>query len=332
MGRTLGLDEVVDHFTLVGDELELLRNKAGATRLGFALALKFLQWRGRFPRARHELADDAVEHVARQVGVAAVEFVGYDLASRTAKRHRGEIRRYTGVRECSVADADKLTDWLARHVAESERREDRVAEALLARCRAELIEPPAPGRVTEVVRSALYRSEQAMLALVAGRLDGGAIDRLDALVAGEDGSDDADRDTLTTIKTDPGNVSLDSTLAEIDKLEAVRAMGLPPGLFADVSPKVVSSWRARAAVESPSHLRSHPGPTRAALLSALLFEREREITDSLVNLLISTVHRINAHAEKKVVDEFVRNVHAPGPPGVGGRMAADALSPIHLLH
>lgn len=38
MGRTLGLDEVVDHFTLVGDELEMLRNKAGATRLGFALA------------------------------------------------------------------------------------------------------------------------------------------------------------------------------------------------------------------------------------------------------------------------------------------------------
>jgi hypothetical protein len=27
MGRDLGLDDVVDHFTLVGDELELLRNK-----------------------------------------------------------------------------------------------------------------------------------------------------------------------------------------------------------------------------------------------------------------------------------------------------------------
>lgn len=25
---------VVDHFTLVGDELDLLRNKSGATRLG----------------------------------------------------------------------------------------------------------------------------------------------------------------------------------------------------------------------------------------------------------------------------------------------------------
>ena len=35
-------------------------------------------------------------------------------------------------------------------------------------------------------------------------------------------------------------------LAEITKLLAVRAVGLPPGLFADVAPKVVAAWRAPA--------------------------------------------------------------------------------------
>jgi TnpA family transposase len=308
VGRSLGLDQVVDHFTLVGDELDLLRNKAGPTRLGFALALKFLLWRGRFPRGRHELADDAVDHVARQVGVPASDFSSYDLAGRTAQRHRTEIRRYTGFRECSVVDADKLTDWLARHVAESDRREDRVSEALLTRCRAELIEPPTAGRVTEIVRSALHQSEQAMVAMVAGRLDAAVVGRLEALAAVEDEPDGDSRDVLATIKTDPGNVSLDSMLAEIAKLTAVRGVGLPARLFADVTPKVISSWRSRAAVESPSHLRAHPQPTRLALLSALLFEREREITDALVGLLIATVHRINAHADKKVVEEFFRNL------------------------
>jgi len=134
MARDLGLDEVVDHFTLVDDEVDHLRNKAGATRLGFALTLKFLLWRGRFPRGRHELADDAVDHVARQVGVPAAEFGSYDMMSRTAQRHRTEIRRYSGFRECSVADAEKLVLWLAGHVAQSERRGDRVREDLLARC------------------------------------------------------------------------------------------------------------------------------------------------------------------------------------------------------
>jgi hypothetical protein len=94
VARDLGLDEVVDHFTLVGDELDLLRTKSGATRLGFAALLKFLLWRGRFPRDTQELPGDAVAHLARQVRVPAGELPSFDLASRTAQRHRTEIRAY----------------------------------------------------------------------------------------------------------------------------------------------------------------------------------------------------------------------------------------------
>lgn len=69
MARDLGLNDVVDHFTLVGDEIDQLRNKSGSTRLGFSVLLKFLLWRGRFPRGRHEVPDDALAHLGRQVGV-----------------------------------------------------------------------------------------------------------------------------------------------------------------------------------------------------------------------------------------------------------------------
>ncbi|WKU49599.1 DUF4158 domain-containing protein [Streptomyces sp. VNUA116] len=62
VGRDIGLDAVVEHFTLVGDEPAWLRNKSGATRLGFSAMLKYLQWRGRFPRGRFELPDGAVDH------------------------------------------------------------------------------------------------------------------------------------------------------------------------------------------------------------------------------------------------------------------------------
>jgi hypothetical protein len=40
MVRDLGLDEVVDHFTLNREETGWLRNKSGATRLGFAVQLQ----------------------------------------------------------------------------------------------------------------------------------------------------------------------------------------------------------------------------------------------------------------------------------------------------
>ncbi|HEV7806481.1 MAG TPA: DUF4158 domain-containing protein [Solirubrobacteraceae bacterium] len=306
MARNLGLDEVVDHFTLIGDELELLRNKSGATRLGFAALLKYVIWRGRFPPGAHELPDDAVAHLARQVRVPAGELASYDFASRTAQRHRTEIRAYTGFRECSVLDAEALTLWLAEHIASIERREPRVREELLARCRAQLIEPPTPDRVSEITRSALHRAEQTLLGLIAARVDAATIERLEALIAVSDDDDDVE-DVLALIKAAPGNVSLDTMLVEIAKLEAIRAIGLPCDLFADVAPTVVAGWRARAMVESPSHLREHPLPTKLALLCALLVLREREVTDTLAQLLISTIHRINAHAEQKVVAEFVKD-------------------------
>ncbi|MFI7643307.1 hypothetical protein [Nonomuraea sp. NPDC049400] len=94
-------------------------------------------------------------------------------------------------------------------------------------------------------------------------------------------------------------------MTEIRKLAAVRAIELPPGLFAEVAPKVLGSWRARAAVEAPSHMRTHPRELKVLLLAALVHEREREITDTLVELLIATVHRIKARAYSKVTKELI---------------------------
>jgi hypothetical protein len=227
MARNLGLDDVVDHFTLIGDELDLLRSKTGSTRLGFAVLLKFVLWRGRFPRALHELPGDAVAHLARQASVPAGELASFDFVGRTARRHRREIRAYTGFRECSVTDAETLASWLVEHVAGVERRQDRVREELLARCRAELIEPPTPDRITEIVRSALYQAEQALLTLITDRVDRAVATRLEALIAVSDDEHDDAQDVLALIKAAPGNVSLDTMLTEISKLEAIRAIGLP---------------------------------------------------------------------------------------------------------
>jgi hypothetical protein len=67
------------------------------------------------------------------------------------------------------------------------------------------------------------------------------------------GDDEEDQDSvLALVKSVPGNVSLNSMLTEVRKLQAVRAVGLPAGLFADVAPKAVSgvadAGRSRVAV------------------------------------------------------------------------------------
>jgi hypothetical protein len=109
-------------------------------------------------------------------------------------------------------------------VCETERRAELVRDEVLARCRAERIEPLAGGRIDRIARSALHEAEQALTARVAGRLPVGVARRPRLLVAVDVPDDDTGQDSvLALIKSVPGNVNLDSMLTEIRKLRAVRA-------------------------------------------------------------------------------------------------------------
>jgi hypothetical protein len=50
-----GPDELIGTWTLSGDDWGLIANKAGVTRLGFAVMLKFYEIEGRFPAYREEV-------------------------------------------------------------------------------------------------------------------------------------------------------------------------------------------------------------------------------------------------------------------------------------
>jgi Domain of unknown function (DUF4158) len=210
--------------------------------------------------------------VARQLAVGATEIAFYEWSGRTIEFHRAQIRKSLGFRECSVADAEALVEWLVTDVTQSERSGERVREQLMARFRDEQIEPPTSGRIDRIIRSALSRGEDLLFAQVSGRLSVEVRSRMLALiVAAGDDDEPGDPSVLASIRSDVGNVSLNTMLTEIAKLEAVRMVGLPGDLFADVTPKIVNAWRGRAAVESPSHLRDHPNDVTLALLSVLEF-------------------------------------------------------------
>lgn len=60
-------------WTLVDGDWELVANKSGATRLGFALLLKFFELEARFPDVVEEFPEPAVAYVAGLVKVPAAE-------------------------------------------------------------------------------------------------------------------------------------------------------------------------------------------------------------------------------------------------------------------
>lgn len=113
MKRDWGTDELAEHWTLLPGERELLANKSGATRLGFAVLLKFFQYEARFPKYRQDVPASVVAFLAKQASVPPAAFAEYDWQGRAIKYHRAQIRSFLGFREATVRDADALAVWLA---------------------------------------------------------------------------------------------------------------------------------------------------------------------------------------------------------------------------
>ena len=118
-------------WTLVESDWELVGNKTGATRLGFALLLKFFELEARFPEGVRELPTGVVRFVARQVRVDSAEFAAYRWDGRSIKYHREQIREAFGFRVCSRVDEGCLVDRLATEVCPIGPRDEQLREALM---------------------------------------------------------------------------------------------------------------------------------------------------------------------------------------------------------
>lgn len=333
-------EELIERWTLFPDELALLGAKTGHTRLGFAVMLRFFAEEGRFPRDKHEVPADVLRFVGEQVGegpeAGPEGWLRYDWGGRSVKYHRAEIRRFFGFREATAQDGEDVASWLLEEVLPSEQDEGKLREAFRGRCRALKIEPPTPGRTERLVASASRRFEERFCASVFGRLQEGALLGMDALLATsrvEDGVSAGDPapphprgSVLAWIKADPGRPGLEAVLDEVAKLGRVREVGLPRDLFAGDPPALVKEYRRRAVAEVASELRAHPEEVRATLMAALLWWREREITDGLLDLFVRVVHKIGARAERRVEKELLNDLkRVSGKTGLLFRMAEAAV-------
>lgn len=189
---------------------------------------------------------------------------------------------------------------------------EQLREAVLVRCRSEQVEPP--GRIERIIGSARATFERDFCDSTVARLGADCIARLEGVV-----TEGTDRGLLAELKSDPGQVGLETLLREVGKLTAIRALGLPAGLFLHTPDKLVEAWRSRAARAYPSDLRSMPSPVRLTLLAALRWQRSSEITDALVELLTALMLKVNTRADRRVERELPDATRPapgtdPGPP------------------
>ena len=340
MKRNWQPEELIEHWTILPSELELLTKKTATNRLGIALLLKYFQYVGRFPTSRTEIPDDVISYVAKLLKIPPDSFERYDWQGRTIIRHRALIRNFLGVTEATVKDAIELTAWLETQVLAYDLKPESLEIAAVTRLGHLKIELPTPDRLQRIVRSAIRGFEDNFCRFTAQQLSICSREKLDQLlepvsdrdeISSEDGIDRTSvhntSSPLAILKSDPGRLGLDSLISEAAKLNQLRQLELPDNLFSGISTKILLLYKQRVAVEPPRELRRHPDNRRYTLLAAFCWLRTQEITDRLVDLLIQIIHRIGARAERRVTKELLDDFKkVSGKTGILFQLAEAAIS------
>ncbi|MBN3870129.1 Tn3 family transposase [Nostoc sp. JL33] len=319
MKRNWQPEELLEYWTLLPKELELLAHKNPQNRLIFALLLKFFQMEAKFPESDHEIPAVVVNYVTQQLSITPSVYQDCNWQGRSVKYYRKKIRELFGFREATINDAEELVNWLTEQALIYELKFEQLESAAFDRLRELKIEPPTLNRLERITRSALHSFEENFFQKTVAQLSSRTKEQIDNLFKPhplENQSDeevtqlDVDSSELSIwneLKLDPGRIGVESFQKSIEKLSILRQLDLPPDLFTTIPTKILQKYKQRVVVEYPKDLRRHPEPIRYTLVAIFALVRSQEIIDNLVELIIQIVHRIGAKAEKRVDQELLQD-------------------------
>src|SRR6266436_1918707 len=213
MRQPVTSQELMESFTIVPSERELLGTKSGASRLGCAVLLKYFQFEGRFPTTWDDVPREVIRHLAQSFGVSPDAYRQYDLDERLARDHKDQIRQWTGFRQGNTVDAEAMKAWSCAQSRVDETTIPVLTDRLTQRYKQLQIELPTPGRLERLAHSAAQTMEEQFFARLTEALALDTRQMIDAML-----TDSLPHLSLSTLKTDSGRRSLDSLEAEVEKL------------------------------------------------------------------------------------------------------------------
>ena len=299
--------ELIEHWTIDEEDQQLIHKKRGSNRLGFALLLKFFQLKGRFPEKQYEIPRVVRAFVAEQLGMDESRYEQYNWAGRAPKYHRVEIRKLYGFHRMRKREFGSLRQWLIDEVVPQAVDERRLKALLYEALRGRKIEPPSYAQIERLINSAHRQFESQLCDSIVKQLPAKCRQALDSLTGPQSDSWilDADEIPLNQLKQEAGGVGLKSLKAELSKLKLIEQLALPTDLFKEMNEQLVERYRQRVETESLTEIRRHPDPIRYLLLSAFCHQRSCEIVDSIIELFMLLVHRLESRSRRRTSSEIV---------------------------
>jgi hypothetical protein len=183
-------EELIENWTLIPSELELVNQKREANKIGFAVFLKYFQLMAHFPDYPSEIPEQVIAYIANQLNISAKTYFDYNWQGRSAKAYRVEIRTLFNFKIATVEDSEKISDWLIAEIIPNEQKFESIKEIVYQKFRDLLLESPTEKQIERLIRHALSVSESQWCHQVTSKLTTTIKEQIDIFLKTDDNNED----------------------------------------------------------------------------------------------------------------------------------------------
>ena len=295
--------ELIRRYTLTrGDRTFIRQHRGDHNRLGIAIQLCYLRHPGRALGVDETPPPALIGIVGVQLKASPALWEAYARRDQTRREHQQELVRLLGLELFKRQHYKELAHWLVDTAMQTTQGVV-LAHAVVDELRRRQIVVPPIQVIELLIATASTRAQRRVYQLLTASLSSVQRQALDAILERRAGTPYS---TLAWLRTPPGAPSARGILAHIERLVAIRALGLPADIGKSVHQNRLLRIAREAAQTAVNDLRDYERARRHATLVALMVETAATLTDEIVDLhdrLIGSFFAKAKHAYERSLAE-----------------------------
>ena len=290
------------------DRTVIAHHRGAHNRVGFAVQLGTVRFLGTFLTDPTDVPSGVIRYVAQQLGITDTTELARYGHGETHWDHVAEIKQHYGYRDISTPGVSfGLVRWLYTRAWLSEERPSVLFDLTTARLVDRKILLPGVTVITRLVARVRDRVAtrlwQRLLRLPTD-VQRAQVEALLDVPAGSRHS------RLDQLRRPPTRVSGPALLEALQRVEALRAVGVGQLAFQQVPPQRLYALARYAATARAQQLARMPEDRRVATLLAFVWVFERRAVDDALDLLLLLLTEIEKEAQQRGQRERLRTLSA----------------------
>ncbi len=267
--------------TLSKKDMAFIRQHRGEhNRLGIAVLMTYLRYPGRVLGEQEEPHAPVLKLIAAQIDISPDAWPLYAQRDETRREHLLELVSRLAMEQFGTKHYRSLSSWLEPTALQTTRG-ILLVQAALEELRRRLVILPPLAVIERLCAEAATRAQRKVFSLLTKDLNPVQRTKLDNLL---ELRDESPYSTLSWLRTPPGAPTARAVLAHMDRLRAVRDIGISPEAAHRLHQNRLLQVAREAAQTAAYQLKEYEQDRRHGTLVALMIETGATLTDEILDL------------------------------------------------